>query len=62
MIKSKKDNSIKQLRQCQEEAMTRQLKNIVTLFQEFEDVIKSLEKTEDKISIWSNELKFYNKD
>merc|ERR1711862_840762 len=58
-IKSKRDNLIKEMRLTHEEAYVRQMKNLTTLFQEFNDVLKDLNSASDKAAMWKREMKFY---
>jgi len=58
-IKSNRDHLIKEMRLQHEEAYGRQMRNLTTLFQEFNDVLKDLNGASDKAAMWKKEMKFY---
>jgi len=58
-VQSKREHLIKQMRLQHEEAYGRQLKNLTTLFQEFNDVLKDLNSASDRTAMWKREMRFY---
>ena len=62
-VQTKREQMIKFLRQDNEESYQSQMKNLVTLFQEFTDLLADLSKAGDKAAaMWANEMRFYAAD